>query len=627
MIKRINRTFLPSWLVLNLDLAICFISILLAFLFRFNFKIPDAYVSSITIVAIVVLVIRAITFLASGAHRAYLRHASIKDFVNIIITIFAGSVLIAALNWTYFAVNHNYLIPISIIFIDFFISTYLMVTMRVMAKFGFMYLSRVYNNNSSVLIYGSQNLAISVKRALDLDHEANYRVSGFINHDSKVVNKTLEGKSIYHYSDLEQVIDKYSVKKLILAESKIPAEIKNFVAEVCLNRGVKVLSVRNLTNWLNNDNQKNTPKLKEIKIEDLLERDPIILDTKKLAQELSNKCILVTGAAGSIGSEIVRQAIQYNPQKIILLDQAETPLYNMELELLAKSTDVEFHIEIGDITNRAAMEKIFIRNKIDVVYHAAAYKHVPMMEGHPDEAVLNNVFGSKNIADLSLQYDVKKFVMISTDKAVNPTNIMGTTKRIAELYTQSLNGLGETNFIITRFGNVLGSNGSVIPLFKQQIEMGGPLTVTHPDVTRYFMTIPEACQLVLEASVMGNGGEIFIFDMGKSVKISDLAKNMIRLAGYEVDKDIAIKYVGLRPGEKLYEELLNQKENTIPTHHPKIMKAKVYGYDHRVISEYINQFREILKSEDQFELVRLMKKVVPEFVSQNSDFEVLDQKK
>jgi FlaA1/EpsC-like NDP-sugar epimerase len=592
---------------------------------RFNFHSSQAFKEPITPVVITLLSIRFFSFVLAGTHKIYVRHASIKDFVNIFYVVFGGSLFLEIINLAYHQITSSFLVPHSIILIDLFITAYLLLALRIIAKYTFQYVGKLYYKRINVLIYGSKNLAISVKRALDLDYEANYNVVGFLCHDNKAINKSLEGKQIYHYSDLCQIIEKQEIKRVIFSEPYIPAEIKNFVADICLSHNIKVMSVKQITNWLNDSSKKITSQIKEIRIEDLLERDPIILDTQKISNALTGKCVLVTGAAGSIGSEIVRQVIKYNPLKIILLDQAETPLYNIELELIGKGGDIPFEIQIGDITNKASMQDLFAKNKIDVVYHAAAYKHVPMMESHPYEAIRNNVFGTKIIADLALQNDVRKFVMISTDKAVNPTNIMGTTKRIAELYTQSLNGLGTTQFIITRFGNVLGSNGSVIPLFKKQIEAGGPVTVTHPDVTRYFMTIPEACQLVLEASVMGKGGEIYVFDMGKSVKISDLAKNMIRLAGYEVDQEIEIKYVGLRPGEKLYEELLNQKENTKSTHHPKIMIATVYGYDHRQISGYISRLNEQLKENDPFTLVGLMKEIVPEFISQNSEFEVLDK--
>jgi len=622
MFRRLNRTHVPAWLVFQVDLMLSFFSIILAFLLRFNFRIPEFYAAYFTPILLTVLLVRLITFKIGGTYRAHMRHTSIKDFFSIIIIVFSGTIILGGLNTVmYFFQNERFIIPVSILVIDFFICAYFITAIRVVAKFLFLELSKFYNKSVNVLVYGNKNLAVSVKRAIDLDSDSDMKVAGFVSHNAKF-SKTLEGLDIFHVSELELVFSKFDIRKLILAEARIPAEIKNSVVEKSLIAGVKVLNVKNVSNWLKEGNEQ--PKIKEIKIEDLLERDPIVLDIEKISLALTGKCVMITGAAGSIGSELVRQIISFNPSHILLVDQAETPLYNLELELLAQNIKCDYSLLIADIANDLTMENIFNGNQIHVVYHAAAYKHVPMMECNPEEAVRNNVLGTKIISDLAVKYKVEKFVMISTDKAVNPTNVMGASKRIAELYTQSLNEKGKTQFITTRFGNVLGSNGSVIPLFKKQIENGGPVTVTHPEVTRYFMTIPEACQLVLEASIMGNGGEIFLFDMGKSVKITELAKNMIRLAGYQVDKDIQIKYVGLRPGEKLYEELLNVKENTIPTHHEKIMIAKNQSADHKAVTKYMDYFKEILKTEDRFALVGLMKKVVPEFKSQNSIFEELD---
>ena len=357
----------------------------------------------------------------------------------------------------------------------------------------------------------------------------------------------------------------------------------------------------------------------------MLGREPIKLDNEKIKKQLSNKVVLVTGAAGSIGSEIVRQIVRFSPKKVILLDQAESPLYEIELELLEKTINCEIEVVMGDIRNKDRMDNMFRTFLPEVIYHAAAYKHVPMMENNPSEAILTNVLGTKNMADLSVKYNVKEFVMVSTDKAVNPTNVMGASKRIAEIYIQSINKTSNTRFITTRFGNVLGSNGSVIPRFKKQIDKGGPITITHPEITRYFMTIPEACQLVLEAGAMGQGGEIFIFDMGKSVKIVDLAKKMIRLSGLTIDRDIQIIYTGLRPGEKLYEELLNDQENTLPTHHSQIMIAKVMEYNLEEVSEKINQLVAMFDEQNNEKIVSKMKEIVPEFKSNNSIFEKLDK--
>ncbi len=379
-----------------------------------------------------------------------------------------------------------------------------------------------------------------------------------------------------------------------------------------------------ISKWINGE--LSFKQIKKIKIEELLERDEILLDEALIKPELTGKTILVTGAAGSIGSEIVRQVSLFNCKKLILLDIAETPLFYIELELKERFPDKIFEIIISNISNEFFMEDLFKSNNIDIVYHTAAYKHVPMMERNPAAAIKNNVLGTKILADLSVKYGIKKFVMISTDKAVNPTNVMGASKRIAEIYVQALNQKNKTHFITTRFGNVLGSNGSVIPIFHEQIEKGGPITITHPEITRYFMTIPEACQLVLLAGAMGNGGEIYIFDMGQSVKIIDLAKKMIVLSGLKLGRDIQIKFTGLRPGEKLYEELLASKENTIPTSHSKIMIANVRYYQLDEISNNIDKLIDLIHN-DSFSIVRKMKEIVPEFKSQNSEYEIIDIEK
>jgi FlaA1/EpsC-like NDP-sugar epimerase len=383
------------------------------------------------------------------------------------------------------------------------------------------------------------------------------------------------------------------------------------------------LNVPPVTNWINGE--LSFKQIKKIKIEDLLEREPIQLDIPLIMQQITGKSILITGAAGSIGSEIARQIVPFHPGKLILLDQNESALYDIELEIEDKFKLKNVEPVIGDIRNTERMRNVFNTFKPEIVFHAAAYKHVPLMENNPSESILTNVYGTKLIADLSVEFGVKKFVMISTDKAVNPTNIMGATKRIAEIYTQSLNFNSNTKFITTRFGNVLGSNGSVIPRFKKQIEEGGPITVTHPEITRYFMTIPEACQLVLEAGTIGNGGEVFIFDMGKSVKIVDLAKKMIKLSGLALGKDIQLVFIGLRPGEKLYEELLNDHENTIPTHNPKIMVAKVKEYDLQTISKDIIELNSLFYTQNNESIVRKMKDILPEFISNNSVYEQLDK--
>ncbi len=626
-VNRLGKVLVPTWVVMNIDIFLGLIAIMSSYLLRFNFNIPLATLSNLTVAIVLYLFVRVSSLYLFGTNKMYIRYTSMKDLVRLVMAIFAGNTLFFFINYAYFLFSGRGLVPISIILIDFFIASYLLIAFRIFAKFFIQNFQRGGSKPATnVLLYGREHFAVSLKRALESDKESTYKVVGFVHHHSKIYKKTIEGLNIYDLSELDNLISIYSVAQLIFVDNDIPAEYKNIVVQKCLNRGVRVKSIKNFIE-LTVDNTR-SPKLDEIKIEDLLERDPIHLDVQKISSSLKGKTILVTGAAGSIGSEIVRQVFSFNPSRLILLDQAETPIYFIDLELRGNYPHRMDQIEviIADITDPLMMRRLFESERIDVVFHAAAYKHVPLMENNPKEAIKNNIIGTRLLADLSMQFGVEKFVMISTDKAVNPTNIMGATKRVAEIYIQSLDGISRTQFITTRFGNVLGSNGSVIPLFKKQIETGGPVTVTHPDVTRYFMTIPEACQLVLEASVMGHGGEIFIFDMGKSVKIIDLAKNMIRLAGYKVGRDIQIVYTGLRPGEKLYEELLNNGENTLPTYHPKIMKASVIKMDHGAIAGHLHALHSRLSEDvDNFVLVSKLKDIVPEYRSQNSVYSILDK--
>ncbi|MDA3780930.1 MAG: nucleoside-diphosphate sugar epimerase/dehydratase [Bacteroidales bacterium] len=495
-------------------------------------------------------------------------------------------------------------------------------TFRLVIKSLYLEIFNPSKEKSNILIYGSEQFSVIAKRTLDRDSDINHKVQAFIDIIEPNIGKMLEGVGIYHIDNLKTIVEKYTIEKLIIAKENIDSEEKQNVIEECLKYNIKVLSVPGVNTWINGELSFN--QIQEINIEDLLERPAIVLNEKEIKNKLLNKTILVTGAAGSIGSEIVRQLINFHPKRIILFDQAESPLYDMELDLQEKFKFYDFKIVIGNIADYYRLKVLFETYKPSIVYHAAAYKHVPMMENNPTEALRTNILGTKTIADISNLYKVKEFVMISTDKAVNSTNVMGASKRIAEIYIQALNQISETNYITTRFGNVLGSNGSVILRFKKQIDKGGPVTVTHPEVTRYFMTIPEACQLVLEASAITKGEEIFIFDMGKSVKIINLAKKMIKLSGLTIGKDIQIKYTGLRPGEKLYEELLNEKENTIPTKHSKIMIAKVQKYNFNKVDADIKALINLQKDHNNFAIVRKMKEIVPEFKSKNSVFEEID---
>lgn len=623
MNKPIRHT--PRWIIFIIDLLICATSIIIAYTLRFDFKLKDSIIETLKTSVPLLLYIRATTFLVFKTYAGLIRYTSVKDTERIIVVVSVGTAILVAINLVHFYIDGTFIIPNSILVIDYFVTSIVLIASRFIVKAVYFSIASNGAEAENIIIYGADQFAAVTKKTLDRDSETNFRVIAFIDYFNKNEGNNLEGIGIYNTDKLDVLIKKYAVSKLIIARKDIDPIRKNKLIEKCLRHNVKVLTVPHVNTWING--QLSLNQIKSINIEDLLERPPIVLDKRRIQADVKDRVVLITGAAGSIGSELVRQISKFNPRKIVLFDQAETPLYDLELELKESNQFFNFDVVIGSITNEYRIRKIFEVFRPSIVFHAAAFKHVPIMENNPTEAIFNNVYGTKVISDLAVEYGVAKFVMISTDKAVNPTNIMGASKRIAEIYIQTLNKTGSTRFITTRFGNVLGSNGSVIPRFKKQIENGGPVTITHPEVTRYFMTIPEACQLVLEAGAMGKGGEIFIFDMGKSVKIIDLAKKMITLSGMTLGKDIQLNITGLRPGEKLYEELLNNKENTIPTYHPQIMIAKVREYDPLVIFSQINKLIDKLPSHNNFALVSLMKEIVPEFISQNSIFEELDRHK
>lgn len=616
----------PRWIIFTIDICICLFSILLAYLLRFNFAIPESEFTFLKWAIPYVILIRIITFYLFKTYAGIIRYTSTKDAQRIFVTIFTGSTFFAISNLIFFLLLKIFLIPFSVIIIDFITTIFIMTASRLSIKVLYMELKNPTSTKTNVIIYGAGESGVITKRALDRDAGTKYKVFAFIDDDIKKVGKKLEGIPIYSAEkDVESLLKSNNVAHLIISIQNISPSRKKEIIEFCLTYNTKVLNVPPVNNWINGE--LSFKQIKKIKIEDLLERDSIQLDLAQIQAELKGKNILITGAAGSIGSELARQIIHHNPSKLILLDQSESDLYEIELELQEKFKIKNYETALGDIRNVERMRKLFNVFRPEVVFHAAAYKHVPMMENNPSESILTNVYGTKVIADLSIEYNVQKFVMISTDKAVKSTNIMGATKRIAELYVQALNKVSQTKFIITRFGNVLGSNGSVIPRFKKQIEEGGPITVTHPEITRYFMTIPEASQLVLEAASHGNGGEIFIFDMGKSVRIVDLAKKMVKLSGLTLGKDIQLIYTGLRPGEKLFEELLSGQENIVPTHHPKIMIAKEEEYDYAVINTEILDLIELFSTQNNEAIVKKMKNIVPEYISQNSIYEYLNSEK
>ncbi len=619
-----SKKYTPRWIVFLIDVFICTASIAIAYLLRFNFRIPETNVASLYVIIPYVASIRIVSFLIAKTYSGIVRYTGLRDAQRIFITILAGSFVILVSNFvSYYFITGAFIVPVSIVIIDFMTTVFFMTSLRWLVKAIFHEYRTSSMQLKQVVIYGAGPTAMAAKQTMEQDAESRYKIIAFVDGGKKRIKKKLEGVSILPEFELKKILTTQGVNYVILAKPFGSLDDKKELIELCLSNNVRVLSVPSVDSWINGELSPN--QIRRVKIEDLLERSPISLDINRIEQQVKGKVVLVTGAAGSIGSEMVRQIIKFDPKNIILFDQAETPLYDIEMMLREDHNCYNFQIVIGDVADKHRVEKVFREFHPDIVYHAAAYKHVPMMENNPVEAIKTNVNGTKIVADLANKYDAKRFVMVSTDKAVNPTNVMGASKRIAEIYIQSLNSNSKTAFITTRFGNVLGSNGSVIPRFRKQIEEGGPITVTHSQITRFFMTIPEACQLVLEAGAMGTGGEIFIFDMGKSVKIVDLAKKMIKLSGLQLGKDIQISFTGLRPGEKLYEELLADKENTLPTHHDQIMIAKVINYEYQKVSIDIEQLIAAVADQKNLAIVEQMKSIVPEFVSQNSVYERLDK--
>lgn len=614
---------LPRWSILIIDTLICSFALGLAFVLRFDFdSIPVNDARNLPYDFLVVLGIRAISFAISKTYKGVVRYTSTRDTIRIFAVVLSGSVFVFILNVVSLFLLGYYFIPNSVIIIDGLVSLFLMISSRLAIKALYFEIKNPAREKLNVIIYGAGESGIITKRTLDRDAAIKYKVVGFIDDDEKKHGKSMEGIFVYGQDKLETLIRENEVEFVIISIQKISIKKKNEITDICLNNNVRVLNVPPAAKWINGELSFN--QIKSIRIEDLLERDPIKLDTAMISDQLKNKVILITGAAGSIGSELARQCSKFNPKKIYLLDQAESPLHELELEFLDRLVKPPYEVIMADVRNYDRMKNVFNTFQPQIVFHAAAYKHVPMMENNPSESILTNILGTKTLADLSHEYKVERFVFVSTDKAVNPTNVMGASKRIAEIYIQSLGKKSETKFITTRFGNVLGSNGSVIPRFKKQIEQGGPITITHPDITRYFMTIPEASQLVLEAAAMGKGGEIFVFDMGESIKIVDLARKMILLVGMKEGKDISIVYTGLRPGEKLYEELLANNENTLPTHHSQILIGKVREYDYEEVKGIIEELIKSFDTQNNELIVQRMKDLVPEYKSNNSIFQKLD---
>jgi FlaA1/EpsC-like NDP-sugar epimerase len=622
-------TILPRWVIIVIDLTVISFSTLLGFLLRFNFDQQEIFRFHLGYAILVTAGSGLVSILLTKSYAGIVRYTGIEDGIRIMYASLLSLVIGTLVNLIYYYNNGKNLVPFSVLLITFFTSFLFLFYYRLLVKMIFKHFKGEVTTRAHVGIFGAASLGMITRSIIDTDTSSKYKVVAFFEDDVTKRGKVINGVQIYDAREMTDQITRLNLVEIIIAVKDLSPERKNEIAEICISRKVKLRMVPPADKWVKGEFS--VKQLKNVNIEDLLGRESIKLDEDALYAELSNKRICITGAAGSIGSELARQVINYQPKSIILIDQAESPLYEIETELKAFIPEVKLIVFVADITHEARMRKILDEFRPQIMLHAAAYKHVPMMESNPSEAVFTNILGTKLMADLSVEYKVERFVMISTDKAVNPSNVMGCSKRIAEIYVQSLQyhlkatQSGQTQFVTTRFGNVLGSNGSVIPTFRKQIENGGPVTVTHPEITRYFMTIPEACRLVLEAGIMGQGGEIFIFDMGKPVRIYEMAKKMIRLSGFEPGKEIDIVFTGLREGEKLFEELLHDKENTIATHHEKILKARVKEYDYAFINSMVSLFQDLVFDKNELKMVALMKEIVPEFRSTYSRYEILDR--
>ena len=618
-----SATYTSRWIVLLIDLSISMQAFFFAYLIRFNFTLKFGdfdFLFHLPYVGLVSL----LSFLLVGSYKGIVRHTGIKDAVQVFwaVTTIMTILLLSSYISGRYEQYHEFFIPVSIILIHYLLNIVLLIASRFIFKYLFERIAGSFSPMKNVLIYGAGDSGLITYNTLNNSAATNYRVVGFIDESRIKIGKQFNRVRIYDPDKIDETfIKKNKVSEIIVSIQNIKPFTLFEKVEKLTQLPVKVKIVPPVQMWI--DGNLNVSQIKEVKIEDLLGRKQIQINNPIIQSEFKGKTILITGAAGSIGSELSNQISQYEYKDLILLDQAESELYNLQQEFKRNGIR-NFSIELADIRDKTRIKDIFEKHDINIIFHAAAYKHVPLMEANPYEAVRVNVHGTGSVMNLAVAYNVDKFVMVSTDKAVNPTNVMGATKRVAEIYANSLNGTGKTKFVTTRFGNVLGSNGSVIPLFKKQIEQGGPVTVTHKDITRFFMTIPEACQLVLEASVMGNGGEIYVFDMGKSVKIFDLAKKMIHLSGLRYPDDIEIVFSGLRPGEKLYEELLATEENTIPTYNEKILIAKTPRIDYK---EKKQQIEILMKSKGvpPVEIVASLKRIVPQYISNNSEYEKLDQ--
>lgn len=626
--RYLSAKVLPIWTILLIDVFIIVISCFLAYGLRYDFQSIFEETSSLARTILWAVFVNLIFFRVFRTYSNVLRFSSFVDIMRIFVALSMSYGILTVVSVVLDLLLHIRIGSVSVLLMAYVINFAMMACSRVLVKMFYELINFDGRHSANVFIYGAKEAGVNIAKSLRVSLRNHYRLRGFIADEPELINKVMMGVKVFANDEtIFEKMEERGVHTLIVSPLKMNALKQSDITDKLLAHNIRLLTAPPLSDW--DSNALKPMQLKEIQIEDLLERETIQVDIHKIASHLEGKRVLITGAAGSIGSEIMRQVASFNPYKLILVDQAETPLHDIRLELQDRWRAIDAETIVADISNQSRMEVIFKENRPQYIFHAAAYKHVPMMEDNVSESIQVNVAGTRFLADLAVKYNAEKFVMISTDKAVNPTNVMGCSKRLAEIYVQSLakklheSGESSVKFITTRFGNVLGSNGSVIPRFRDQIQRGGPVTVTHPEIIRYFMTIPEACRLVLEAGSMGNGGEIYIFDMGNPVKIVDLAKRMISLSGRT---EIKIEFTGLRHGEKLYEELLNAKELTKPTYHEKIMIATVREYDYDEVKKRIERLIEISYGYDQMSIVAAMKDIVPEFVSKNSCFEELDKK-
>ena len=622
-----DKVYLPRWMVLSGDIIMIFITFVLTVFLRFSLSPQQVVVQSLVLQALVIIPFFIFGEWIVKSYHGIVRHTNITDAFRVVQSTLIGSIgalIISFIGQTFYKPLN---IPFSVIFVHFFFASFALIVSRFIVRYLYQKVTGSSGNKENILIFGAGELGIIAKNLIYTDNRSPYNVSGFIDDSHLKQGKSVVGLMVYSLDTaINQVVADKNVKEIIFAiyEDRISRERKREVVDICIENNLMIREISDPTSWING--KFNVNQIKKISIEDLLGRPPIDIKEPVVVEGIRGKRIMVTGGAGSIGSEIVRQLTRLSPECIILLDQAESALYDLQMEMMRRNPDAVMHFIIADVTDTFRLRQVFERFKPEIIFHASAYKHVPLMEDCPYEAIHTNLGGTKNVADMAAEFGVERFLMISTDKAVNPTNVMGASKRLCEIYIQSLAVLErtKTQYITTRFGNVLGSNGSVIPLFKKQIEKGGPVTITHKDIIRYFMTIPEACQLVLVAAFMGKGGEIFLFDMGDPIKIYDLAIKMISLSGFVPNKDIMIEEIGLRPGEKLYEELFASREKNLPTQHDKILIAKVRSKDYAKAQLQINELLSHLTQWDDMTLVGKMKEIMPRYKSNNSKYTILD---